>query len=631
MSESSDLFGSAATTNGGGSGGATTSQKFGAAKKRLIVVSDDDEDLITRNNPGSHTNVAFEPDRSKEPTMNNNVNAGGDDAGGGDFHTYLEEVVHIPEPDSSSFSFRKLWAFTGPGFLMSIAYLDPGNIESDLQSGAAAQYKLLWVLLWATILGLAMQRLAARLGVVSGMHLAEVCYRKYPVVPRVLLWIMVEIAIIGSDMQEVIGTAIAFYLLSNKAIPLWGGVLITVADTFTFLFLDKYGLRKLEAFFGILIATMALSFGYEYIKVAPDQLQVMEGMIIPSCSNCDKKSLLQAVGIVGAVIMPHNLYLHSALVKSRGVDHSKKNQVKEANRYYFIEATIALTVSFVINVFVVSVFAHGMWDDKGNKKVNSDIRDLCISKNNSHAEIFPNDSQIFEPDIYKGGVFLGCQYGTIAMYIWAIGILAAGQSSTMTGTYAGQFVMEGFLDLKWSRWKRVLLTRTIAILPTFLVAKFQNIEDLSGMNDMLNALMSMQLPFAILPVISMTSSENIMGDFKNGVFMKAMSCVLAAVVIAINMYFVGYYVTESFSPEWYVILAISVFGALYLAFCAYLVLHVMVSMGCTWFEGSHIMRKVMHDQEPRILDAPRGETYGYDDSDDDNGNDNGERGSTVQS
>ncbi|CAL8101082.1 unnamed protein product [Orchesella dallaii] len=628
MSEASDLF----SSNGGGSsGGATSSQTYGAAKKRILVVASDDEDLLTKNNPGSQTNVAFEPDGNKAPTMNNNVNAGGDGPGGEDFHTYLEEIVHIPEPNSESFSFKKLWAFTGPGFLMSIAYLDPGNIESDLQSGAAAQYKLLWVLLWATILGLAMQRLAARLGVVSGMHLAEVCYRKYPVVPRVMLWIMVEIAIIGSDMQEVIGTAIAFYLLSNKAIPLWGGVLITVADTFTFLFLDKYGLRKLEAFFGILIAVMAISFGYEYVTVAPNQIDVIEGMIIPSCSNCDEKSLLQAVGIVGAVIMPHNLYLHSALVKSRGIDHSKKTQVKEANRYYFIEATIALAVSFVINVFVVSVFAHGMWDQDGHKKNNSAIRDLCISKNNSHSEIFPNNSDVFEPDIYKGGVFLGCQYGEIAMYIWAIGILAAGQSSTMTGTYAGQFVMEGFLDLKWSRWKRVLLTRTIAILPTFLVAKFQNIEDLSGMNDMLNALMSMQLPFAILPVISMTSSEKIMGDFKNGLFMKGLSCVLAAVVISINMYFVGYYVTKSFTPEWYVIVALSVFGALYLAFCAYLVLHVMVSMGCRWFEGSPIMRRVMHDQEPRILDAPRGDNYGYDDSDDDNENDNVERGSTVNS
>ncbi|KAK7485846.1 hypothetical protein BaRGS_00022841, partial [Batillaria attramentaria] len=161
--------------------------------------------------------------------------------------TYFNERIPIPDASSTTFSFRKLWAFTGPGFLMSIAYLDPGNIESDLQSGAVAKFK----------------RLAARLGVVTGMHLAEVCYRQYPAVPRVILWIMVEIAIIGSDMQEVIGTAIAFYLLSNGKIPLYGGVLITIADTFTFLLIDKYGLRKLEVFFCFLITVMAVTFGYE--------------------------------------------------------------------------------------------------------------------------------------------------------------------------------------------------------------------------------------------------------------------------------------------------------------------------------------------------------------------------------
>ncbi|XP_021956479.1 natural resistance-associated macrophage protein 2 isoform X3 [Folsomia candida] len=514
---------------------------------------------------------------------------------------FTDEIIHIPDQDSPAFSFRKLWAFTGPGFLMSIAYLDPGNIESDLQSGSAAQYKILWVLMWATILGLLMQRLAARLGVVSGMHLAEVCNRKYPVVPRVILWIMVEIAIIGSDMQEVIGTAIAFYLLSNKAIPLWGGVLITIVDTFTFLFLDKYGLRKLEAFFAILIATMALSFGYEYIKVAPDQGEVLKGMLIPWCSGCDRKVLLQAVGVVGAVIMPHNLYLHSALVKSREIDRTKKVQVKEANRYFFIEASIALFVSFLINLFVVAVFAHGMWGDHNTKRTNQDILEECLINNNTHASVFPNNTKEFQPDIYKGGVFLGCEYGEAAMYIWAIGILAAGQSSTMTGTYAGQFVMEGFLDLRWSRWKRVLLTRTVAILPTFLVAKFQDIEDLSGMNDMLNALMSLQLPFAVLPVISMTSSRNIMGDFRNGTVTKIVSVCVAAIIIGINIYFVGYYVTTAFPPYWFVYFGVIVFGVLYLTFITYLLLHMFVSMGFTGLSRFEFARNIEREMEPKIL------------------------------
>jgi len=245
------------------------------------------------------------------------------------------------------------------------------------------------------------------------------------------------------------------------------------------------------------------------------------------------------------------------------------------------------------------------------KRTNVDILEECLSNNNSHAHIFPNNTNEFQPDIYKGGVFLGCEYGELAMYVWAIGILAAGQSSTMTGTYAGQFVMEGFLDLKWARWKRVLLTRTVAIFPTFMVAKFQDIEDLSGMNDMLNALMSLQLPFAVLPVISMTSSKNIMGEFRNGIVMKIVSCIVAAIIIAINIYFVGYYVTTSFPPYWYVYLGISIFGFLYLSFCAYLILHMLVSMGCTTFSGFQFARNIMREMEPKILqNRGRADNYG---------------------
>ncbi|XP_068589237.1 natural resistance-associated macrophage protein 2-like isoform X2 [Cebidichthys violaceus] len=402
--------------------------------------------------------------------------------------TYFEQRVPVPEEDSESrFSFCKLWAFSGPGFLMSIAYLDPGNIESDLQSGAKAGFKLLWVLLAATITGLLLQRLAARLGVVTGMHLAEVCNRQYHTVPRVILWLMVELAIIGSDMQEVIGCAIAFNLLSSGRIPLWGGVLITIIDTFVFLFLDKYGLRKLEAFFGLLITIMAITFGYEYVTVSPDQGQLLKGMFVPYCEGCGPVQLAQAVGIVGAVIMPHNIYLHSALVKSRDVDRSNKKEVKEANKYFFIESTIALFVSFLINVFVVAVFAEGFYG-----RTNQEVYSVCNQTGSPHSHLFPLNNETLEVNLYKGGVVLGCFFGPAALYIWAVGILAAGQSSTMTGTYSGQFVMEGFLNLRWSRFARVFLTRSIAITPTLLVAIFQDVQHLTGMNDFLNVLQSMQ-------------------------------------------------------------------------------------------------------------------------------------------
>ncbi|XP_030634602.1 natural resistance-associated macrophage protein 2 isoform X2 [Chanos chanos] len=488
------------------------------------------------------------------------------------FSTYFEEKVPVPDDVNQIFSFRKLWAFTGPGFLMSIAYLDPGNIESDLQSGAKAGFKLLWVLLGATIIGLLLQRLAARLGVVTGMHLAEVCHRQYPTVPRIILWLMVELAIIGSDMQEVIGCAIAFNLLSVGRIPLWGGVLITIIDTFVFLFLDKYGLRKLEAFFGFLITIMAISFGYEYVLVAPDQGEVLKGMFLPYCQGCGPVQLEQAVGIVGAVIMPHNIYLHSALVKSRQIDRGNRKEVKEANKYFFIESAIALFVSFLINVFVVAVFAEAFYD-----KTNVEVNQMCNKTGSPHTDLFPLNNSTLEVDIYKGGVVLGCFFGPAALYIWAIGILAAGQSSTMTGTYSGQFVMEGFLNLRWSRFARVLLTRSIAITPTLLVAIFQDVRHLTGMNDFLNVLQSMQLPFALIPILTFTSLTSLMNDFANGLAWKIGGGVVILLVCAINMYFVVVYVTALNSVVFYVFAAF--LSIAYLVFVGYLSWLCLLALG----------------------------------------------------
>uniref|UniRef100_A0AAQ4QJC3 Solute carrier family 11 member 2 n=1 Tax=Gasterosteus aculeatus aculeatus TaxID=481459 RepID=A0AAQ4QJC3_GASAC len=477
--------------------------------------------------------------------------------------TYFEQRVPVPEENSERwFSVRKLWAFTGPGFLMSIAYLDPGNIESDLQSGAKAGFKLLWVLMTATIVGLLLQRLAARLGVVTGMHLAEVCNRQYHVVPRIILWLMVELAIIGSDMQEVIGCAIAFNLLSSGRIPLWGGVLITIIDTFVFLFLDKYGLRKLEAFFGFLITIMAFTFGYEYVTVSPDQGQLLKGMFVPYCEGCGSVQLSQAVGIVGAVIMPHNIYLHSALVKSREVDRSNKKDVREANKYFFIESTMALFVSFLINVFVVAVFAEAFYG-----RTNQEVYSVCNQTGSPHSNLFPLNNQTLEVNLYKGGVVLGCFFGPAALYIWALGILAAGQSSTMTGTYSGQFVMEGFLNLRWSRFARVLLTRSIAITPTLLVAIFQDVQHLTGMNDFLNVLQSMQLPFALIPILTFTNTKN--------------NCIGGGLVIlivcVINMYFVVVFVSDLDSAWLYALAA--VLSIAYLLFVGYLVWLCLIALG----------------------------------------------------
>ncbi|XP_075385105.1 natural resistance-associated macrophage protein 1 [Tenrec ecaudatus] len=494
--------------------------------------------------------------------------------------TYLSEKISIPDADPGTFSLRKLWAFTGPGFLMSIAFLDPGNIESDLQAGAVAGFKLLWVLLWATVLGLLCQRLAARLGVVTGKDLGEVCHLYYPKVPRVFLWLTIELAIVGSDMQEVIGTAIAIHLLSAERIPLWGGVLITIVDTFFFLFLDNYGLRKLEAFFGLLITIMALTFGYEYVVVRPEQGLLLRGLFLPSCSGCGQPELLQAVGIVGAIIMPHNIYLHSALVKSREIDRTRRTDVREANKYFLIEAIIALSVSFFINLFVMAVFGQAFYHQTNQAAFN-----ICANSSlPDYANNFPQNNQTVAVDIYQGGVILGCLFGPAALYIWAVGLLAAGQSSTMTGTYAGQFVMEGFLKLRWSRFARVLLTRSCAILPTVLVAVFKDLQNLSDLNDILNVLQSLLLPCAVLPILTFTSMPELMHEFANGRVSKAITSFIMALICAINLYLVISYVLNLPHPAYFALVAL--LAAAYLGITIYLVWTCCIAHGATFLAHS---------------------------------------------
>ena len=311
---------------------------------------------------------------------------------------------------------------------------------------------------------------------------------------------------------------------------------------------------------------MAATFGYEYFTVQPEFLEVGKGLAIPWCSNCDSDTLLQAVGIIGAIIMPHNLYLHSALVKSRKIDRKNKAEVKDANRYVFIESAIALGVSLIINIAVTAVFAHGL-----HGKTNADIHQTCENAHDKYAYMFPNNTEPVDADLFKAGVFLGCQFGLAALYIWAIGIFAAGQSSTMTGTYSGQFVMEGFLNLNWARWKRVLLTRTIAIFPTLIVAITQKSDNLTNMNDLLNALMSLQLPFALLPTLTISSSRKIMGDFANDLLNKSIALVLSVCVIGINLYFVWNFVETNFTGNTFVYVALAIFVIYYLSFLLYLV------------------------------------------------------------
>ncbi|XP_060199363.1 metal transporter Nramp2-like [Lycium barbarum] len=408
------------------------------------------------------------------------------------------------------FSWRKLWEFAGPGFLMSVAFLDPGNLEGDLQAGAIAGYSLLWLLMWSTFMGLLIQLLSLRLGVATGRHLAEICREEYPNWARILLWLMAEVALIGADIQEVIGSAIAIKILSRGVIPLWGGVLITASDCFIFLFLENYGVRKLEAFFAVLISTMALSFAWMFADTRPSSKELIIGLLLPRLSS---KTVQKAVGVVGCVITPHNVFLYSALVQSRKIDPKKKEKVQEALNYYTVESSFAVFISFSINLMVTAVFAKGFYGTP-----RADTIGLV------------NAGQYLQ-ERYGGGLFP-------ILYIWGIGLLAAGQSSTMTGTYAGQFIMGGFLNLRMKKWIRSVITRSCAIVPTIIVAiYFNRSEDsLDVLNEWLNVLQGMQIPFAIIPLITLVSNEQIMGVFKIGKLMERTVWTVASLVIMINGY-----------------------------------------------------------------------------------------------
>ncbi|CAM9921466.1 unnamed protein product, partial [Pylaiella littoralis] len=463
------------------------------------------------------------------------------------------DVHHVPdEPEGKWVHWPTLAAYVGPGFLVCIAYLDPGNLEADLQTGAYTGFQLLWVLLLAHILGLVLQSLTARLGVVTGTHLADVCRTHYNRPAALLLWVMMEIAIIGSDIQEVLGSAIGLQILFG--IPLWVGCLLTALDTFTFLFIHVFGVRKLEALFMLLVSVMTVAFFVDFFISPPSAADVAEGFFF----QAESYARVPALGLIGAVIMPHNLYLHSALVLSRVVDRTNTRKLWEATKYYTFDTAIALLVAFLINLAVVSTFAKQFYDETC---ATASVASACfvgdsidLSQPSYGACDTDGTGLCQEIGLSAAAAALQGTLGSSAKYIWAIGLLAAGQSSTMSGTYAGQFVMEGFLQLKIPKWQRVLLTRTIALGPALAVTVFMggDIRATDRMSAWLNVLQSLQLPFAIIPLLTFCNSPHIMGEFTISTSMTAFVWMVSVGVIAINLYIVGSFVVEdSSSPNGY--------------------------------------------------------------------------------
>ncbi len=421
----------------------------------------------------------------------------------------LPEVSATVVTSQSSF-FKKLFAFAGPAYLVSVGYMDPGNWATDIEGGSRFGYSLLWVLLMSNMMALLLQTLSARMGIVAGRDLAQACRDLYPKIVRIPLWLLCEVAIAACDLAEVIGTIIGLHLLFG--IPFEWGLLVTILDTFLLLAIQRLGIRKMEAFIVSLVFMIGACFLVEIILASPEWGSVLRGFIPHISSKApfvfsDIGALYVAIGILGATVMPHNLYLHSALVQSRSIENSRKGKA-DACRYNFIDSFIALNAAFFVNaaILILAAAAFG-----SNGIVVAGIED-------AH-RLLPQ--------------FLG---PTFAATLFAIALLCAGQSSTLTGTLAGQIVMEGFLSLRMQPWLRRFLTRSIALIPAAMTVFVFGAEKLQDLLVLSQVILSLQLPFAIIPLIRFTSDKRYMGDFANPHTVKSIAWLIASIIIALNVY-----------------------------------------------------------------------------------------------
>ena len=406
----------------------------------------------------------------------------------------------------------RLFTFTGPAFMVSVGYMDPGNWATDIAGGARFGYKLIWVILLANLMAILFQSLSARLGIVYGRDLAQACKDHYTKTINFILWIICEVAIAACDLAEVLGSAIGLYLLFK--IPLLWGVLITTFDVLLLMFLMSFGIRKMEAFILALVATIGICFGIEVFFSNPNYYEAAKGFI-PTALNTE--GLFITLGIIGATVMPHNLYLHSALVQSRDVKRTTTG-LKEANKFNLIDSVVALNAAFFVNAAILIV-AAAVFFKNGYNNVASII--------DAHALLAP---------------LLGTKAAPI---IFGIALIAAGQSSTITGTFAGQIVMEGFVGLKMRPWLRRLTTRLIAIIPTVIVIKVSGDNAINSLLILSQVILSLQLPFAIIPLLHFTSNRKKMGEFASQIWVMVLAWTAASFITLLNLKYIYDLIIES--------------------------------------------------------------------------------------
>jgi manganese transport protein len=395
---------------------------------------------------------------------------------------------------------RRMFAFAGPAYLVSVGYMDPGNWATDLEGGARFGYQLLWVLVMSNAMAVLLQTLSARLGIVSGRDLAQACRESYPRSINIALWSLCEVAVAACDLAEVLGAAIGLNLLFH--IPLLLGVLLTAADTLLLLWFQSFGIRTIEAFVLALITIMAVCFGIEIFYAKPMVAEMLPGLI----PVVHRDSLYVAIGILGATVMPHNLYLHSALVQTRDIGRSAAEK-RAACRYNLVDSTVALNGALLVNAAIL-ILAAAVFFKRG----------------------------IVVTEIQQAHQLLVPLLGTsIAGVMFAIALICSGQSSTLTGTLAGQIVMEGFLNFRMRPWLRRLITRMLAIVPAAVTIYVAGDGSVYRLLILSQVILSMQLPFAVIPLIHFTNDPQRMGSFANVRWVRWLAWLAAAIIVALNI------------------------------------------------------------------------------------------------
>ncbi|MFZ4509183.1 MAG: Nramp family divalent metal transporter [Fimbriimonas sp.] len=417
------------------------------------------------------------------------------------FRSLPEAFKTVVIPQNASW-IRKFLAFAGPGYLVSVGYMDPGNWGTDLAGGSKYGYALLWVIFVSNLMAQFLQVLCARLGLVTGKDLAMACRDYYKKPATIALWLLCEIAIIACDLAEVVGSAVALNLLFK--IPLELGVLITGLDVLLLLGFMKFGFRKIEAIIVTLVSTIFICFAYEIWAAKPDWSAAARGLLVPSLPGTD--ALIISLGILGATVMPHNLYLHSSIVQTRKTGDTPA-EIDQAVRFNTIDTVVALSLAFFVNAAILILAAAVFW------KVGIVVEEL-----------------------QQGHALLHTTLGAGAATAFAVALLASGQSSTITGTLAGQIVMEGFLKISVAPWIRRLVTRGLAIIPAILVIHFSGGKDTVQLLVISQVVLSMQLPFAIFPLVMVTSDRRRMGAFTNSTAVKILGYAICLVIGSLNIY-----------------------------------------------------------------------------------------------